>query len=650
MISLLLTLAYGAPKTPFAAPHPPQKYADLERKKTVYRLWWESNEPAELQYLRKGRWSQLAENVTSGYTTKPLPLGVQFRIRSSGESKWSDPFQAAPYWTPSDISALGERTPIRSQTIGELVLGSDSLLWGSTLGGGLLRIHTGQKKVTQLGHFEGLPSQTVISIDAEDNRVLLGTSEGAVLLVNGIPKRYWKAELPHPYTQSVRIIGDSYWLGTYEGLYIDSPQGSSVPLRPFSIFSIEPLSQSEVAVGYQGLQKIIDEEDAFTWLDSTTFHAYDMLNTGSELYIATPEKGVQRLDNDKWTLIQNEDATQLALGVHGLWMAAGTQGLVHSSGERLGVKDGLAGQTVWSVAAQGQSIWAGTNGGLNQITLDESGQVSKTWTQKISRTPIERTATAVLSEPNGTFFAGDSGVWSFGQAHRYANNLSVAAPSPTIAIVRKDKSIWAFGSQTAVIMNRKGELSRVNYSFIPEAVTVWNGYFWLATTQGVFRLSPDSNEFILAYPKVKVNAFAVYNDMLWGIGSGGELVQFSPNQIRPFIQTGYALSISPSGEALCVGTENGLERYWHRKTAKVEDVLGDGDLGIAIDAVAGDGSEGCWFGGEEGTIGWVGPNGAATKINLPGLKPPDITKIVPTDERTAWILTSKGTWRVRLNQ
>ena len=53
---------------------------------------------------------------------------------------------------------------------------------------------------------------------------------------------------------------------------------------------------------------------------------------------------------------------------------------------------------------------------------------------------------------------------------------------------------------------------------------------------------------------------------------------------------------------------------------------------------------------EKRTIGWVGPNGAATKINLPGLKPPDITKIVPTDERTAWILTSKGTWRVRLNQ
>ena len=150
------------------------------------------------------------------------------------------------------------------------------------------------KRDHTFGHFEGLPSQTVISVDAQDNRLLVGTSDGAVLFEDGKATRFWNDELPHPYTQSVRIVGDSYWLGTYEGLYIDTPQGTSVPLSPFSIFSIEPLTHQEVAVGYQGLQKVIDAQNAITWLDSQNFHAYDMLRSGSALYIATAEKGVQQ--------------------------------------------------------------------------------------------------------------------------------------------------------------------------------------------------------------------------------------------------------------------------------------------------------------------------------------------------------------------
>ena len=191
--------------------------------------------------------------------------------------------------------------------------------------------------------------------------------------------------------------------------------------------------------------------------------------------------------DEEWTLIQDEDATQLALGVHGLWIAAGANGLVNGSGQRLGVAEGLSGPKVWSVAAQGQSIWAGTSGGLNQITLDETGQISKIWTQGISHTPVERTADAVLTQPKGLFFAGDSGVWSLGHAHRYANNLSVAAPSPTIQLLEHDNSIWAFGTQTAIQMNRKGQLSRINYAIAPSAIEIWNNPVWMATSNGVYR-------------------------------------------------------------------------------------------------------------------------------------------------------------------
>ena len=38
------------------------------------------------------------------------------------------------------------------------------------------------------------------------------------------------------------------------------------------------------------------------------------------------------------------------------------------------------------------------------------------------------------------------------------------------------------------------------------------------------------------------------------------------------------------------------------------------------------------------------------KSTFTGLKSPIITEIVPIHERAAWVLTTKGTWRVRLNQ
>ena len=650
MLFSLMSIALAAPKEPFVAVQPPMAYSDLAAPKRIHRLWWESDGPADIQYLHKGQWKELAADVQPGYTTKALPLNTAFRISSSSTQKWSEPFQAPPFWSPSDIAGLGGSSPILSQTIGELVLDAQSHIWASTLGGGLLRVHTGHKTETILGPFEGLPSAKVISVDAKDNRVLVGTSEGTVLLTDGTPTRYWKSELPNPYTQSVRIIGDSYWMGTYEGLFIDTPTGSQLPLSPLSTFSIEALGPQDVVVGYQGLQRIDETYEARTWLDSQKFHAYDMLYTGTELYIATPEKGVLKLIDDSWTLVQNEDVTQLAMGVHGLWMAAGYSGLVHSSGQTFGQKEGLAGDAVWSVATQGQSVWAGTNGGLSQIVFDESANPIGRWSLPISTTPIERTAQMALIQANGLFFAGESGVWSLGRAHRYANNLSVAAPSPTLALLEYDKSLWAFGEQSLVWMDHKGHLDRINLSETPNSVALWQDQFWLATDSGVFKIDPDTKAISLPYPKAKVHHLEVYNDSLWGIGATGELVQFTPNQLRPFIQTGYATALSASGEALCVGTENGLERYWHRRDDKVEDVLGDGDLGIDIEAVAGDGAEGCWFGGEEGTVGWVGPSGAATKIGLPGLKSPTIHAIVPIDDRSAWVLTSKGTWRIRLNQ
>lgn len=647
----MISIALSSPKHPFVVFSPPKDYKDLASTKRVARFWWDTQSKAvEIQYFHRGKWKDLA-TVYSGYTSKALAIDTVFRLRDVDEEKWSQPFQGSTLINPGNLARISsDNNGLTSQTIGELSLDGSNTLWGATLGGGLLQLDTQSLEINHLTSFDGLPSPYVISIDTEDDKVLVGTSEGAVLFENGHPIQYWDAELPNRYVQSVKLDGETNWLGTYEGLYAETKDAFYTPLVPYSVFSIEPKHDGGTYIGYQGLKIINPDFSPEDLLNSDSFHAYDIIDAGTSVYFATKEKGVQRLDGEEWTLIQNLKSTQIDLGLNGLWMATGKNGLVHSSGHRLSTSDGLAGNTVWSVTSQGQNLWVGTDGGISRLSLNDDGQVHKSWSHPIVSWPVERKALDLLALKDGIFLGGPTGTWSLGAPHRYANNLSIAAPKPTVALLEHNKYVWAFGENTVVKMDKKGQLERFNLPTVPKSVALWQDRFWIATSSGIWVLDPDNGLFQVSHPDIVMDQLIPSPSGLWGFDSRGIFYGIGPKFPKPIVETGHVLDLSPSGESICIGTESGLERYWMARSDKLEDVLGDGDTGIAVVAVAGDDLGGCWFAGEDGTIGWVGPTGAATKTELPGLKTPTVIKIIPITEKQAWVLTNKGTWRILLDE
>jgi ligand-binding sensor domain-containing protein len=81
---------------------------------------------------------------------------------------------------------------------------------------------------------------------------------------------------------------------------------------------------------------------------------------------------------------------------------------------------------------------------------------------------------------------------------------------------------------------------------------------------------------------------------------------------------------------------------------QTQDVLGARDRNVRVPAVAVDSAGGCWFAAEDGTVGRALLDGRENYTHLPPKSTGEPLRIVPDGEDAAWILTSRGTWRVRL--
>ena len=78
-------------------------------------------------------------------------------------------------------------------------------------------------------------------------------------------------------------------------------------------------------------------------------------------------------------------------------------------------------------------------------------------------------------------------------------------------------------------------------------------------------------------------------------------------------------------------------------------MLGSDDKGVAVTAVHGDGEGGCWFAAEDGTVALVpgDPDADGPWIKMPQEDFPRPLRILPW-EGSAWVLTERGVWLVRL--
>jgi ligand-binding sensor domain-containing protein len=209
--------------------------------------------------------------------------------------------------------------------------------------------------------------------------------------------------------------------------------------------------------------------------------------------------------------------------------------------------------------------------------------------------------------------------------------------------------LWAVG-EDALSLDRQGRLRRVQ---LPEratdAVAAADGLWWTGDA-GLWRVPPGETRAVLVANLPDATRVAPGIRSIWVL-SRGLLFRVIGGVSRPFLRVGTALDLAPAGDTVWVGTEQGLERLWlsGEDPGRVEDVLGEGDQGVAVPAVAAAPDGGCWFAAVDGTVGRVSPAGAAAAVALPGSEPARPLRIVADGREHAWVLTEEGTWRVRLD-
>ena len=629
---------WGRPSHPRVVTAPPKEWSDLFEAETRYSFFWDEKELlATIQMQGTLRWRTIAQDVHSGWVSKDLPKNARFRIRLQDADRTSPLLKADPWYTPADLARLGKpKEASLSRTIGEIT-GNGEDIYAASLTGGLVHISsTGVKNWTR---FDGLPSDRVLAVATEGDRVLVGTAEGMALIENNQVSTIWDEGLSDLYVQSVGISHDKYLAGTYRGL--DRVQGSTIKnlLPRWSIFSILPQEDGAMWVGYEGITRwsVLDEYSTQEWPGNV----YAIELTPTQLYLATQNKGVAAVTQEGTEIISDREVTGLAHDGEQLWMAAGAEGLLNRQGEKMEeVKS-----SVWSLESQGEELWLGTSYGIQHF-------IPKTKT--LQRYPIAPWATEkelndLLPRDNGAFLAHKAGITPIGKPHPAAQRFASAIGEEIIELIEKNGFIYAIGKKNLYTLLEDGNVRKTELRGSSTSATWFLSRVWISTTEGVFsyQVSQDQLEFV--YDITDIIALSSSPNSLWGISSKGTLLDIKPTQYSVFDQISLPLSLAPSGLALCVGTEDGVYRVWKGRKKQVEDILNDQDKNVAMYAVAADENQGCWVAGEDGSIGRLDAKGSTAWLRLTDPELPSIKRIIPQGDQ-AWVLTASGTWLISLEK
>lgn len=682
MILTFLTLAFAAdpwhrPAHLRAVAAPPADWSDLLEARQPVRLWWdEGRHPAQIEALIKGSWRTVAEEARPGWVSEPLPRGTAFRVRLSAgpEARFSEPVTAPAWVSPAELAQLSARPgDVLAGMVGVVDFDAQtSTLWATTLGGGALTIDRDGLTLRRLTRWEGLPDDLCLAVDAEGGRALIGTAHGAALVEEGRVVRIFDEGLADPYVQSVLLDGPRLWLGTYRGLDRVDLDDPVAVLRPWSVFSLSHAQGGGLWVGYEGLRPL--PVDA-TWTASPEEpaeeaplpgpalldegHVYGVLAEPGATWLASTDAGLLRSVGGEPPLpvqgYPSDEVYDVERSEAGVWVAAGGLGVVGPDGALWGAGQGLPGSAAWSLASTpAGDLYVGTNAGLARLFPGaQSADPRKQARRSVVSWPAAPWPAAtplhdLLLGRAGAFLAGPEGVRIIGAPHKAAGDLVVGAGPRVAALAEAEDGVWAFGER-AVRLDRKGRLHQVALPGRAVDGAAAAGTVWVGTEDGLYRYEAGADRFVPTTDLVELTRLAPGPLGLWVIARRA-IFEVVAGGARPFLRTRPALDLAPVDGAVWVGTEDGLERLIVRgeRSGEVEDVLGRGDAGVAVPAVASDGADGCWFAAADGTVGRVSATGARGASRLPGAEPPRPTRIVPFGADQAWVLTEAGTWLVQV--
>ncbi|MBM75138.1 MAG: hypothetical protein CMK59_07040 [Proteobacteria bacterium] len=600
---------WNRPKELRIIPEPPQSWTELRLEEKRLRFWWEG-EQADVSILTEKGWETLAQNISPGWISPPLPIPSLFRVRCANGLRWSAVTMAQAWTTPLEIEQLLHSDSdnwIPSNSTTEIDSTNDGSVWFGLLGGGVTQLKP-NNKTSHLGRWEGLPSERVISLDAQNNDLLVGTSQGAVLLKGDEnTQRYWGLELPDQYVQRVLLDNKNIWIGTYKGLFLEDDTGATfTPLKPWSVFSLSVV-QEGLLVGYEGLTLI--ESDGSTSTVNWPGNTYDILSeSDGTRWLATENRGVVKYKESQSEIYLDCNANQI-LNVQGLWVAAGTEGLIAPNKviHRPAVFNSKA---VWSLFKHKDAILVGT---------DRGAYAFDTRTQSIRTDLLPKTAQSIQSSDPDLHF-----------------QLQLPPNIETIAFFQKSDTWWVLSTDKIFSTEEIIHLPAPALSGV-----IWLDRFWINTEQGVFWYEEESQKWIPVQNIPLMAQLKTDGRTLWGLSANRIPYQIQPSRSYDRLT---ALDVAPSGKATCVATEDGLWRIWtgseelaQRNNEDLEELIS----GVLIQAVLGDGKQGCWFVGEK-VLGHVSEDLELTKIILGEL--PAVYNLKYAWNGGFWLDTEEGSY------
>lgn len=647
---------WGRPGHLRAVAEPLSRWEDLDRSRERVRLWWDAGgETAQVEVLRRGRWRVVATEARPGWTSRPMPVGTVFRLQVEGATRPSEAVAAWRQRGPGELAGVGASAgSLRAVTVGQVLFEGGSV-WASTLGGGLVQVDP--EGVRTLGRWEGLPDDEVITVDAEEQTVLVGTASGAALIRHGAVERLWGPELLHPRVQAVALDGGRAWLGTYRGLQRAEGLRIDVVLEPWSVFALAPATGGGVWAGYDGLQRVDADGQAVGPPLLPGERIFHIEQTASDLWAASEQSGLRRLSPGETGIALSDEeesgAYSVVLGATGPVVARGEAGLWGPDGARWGRASGLPGEEAWSVARDGDRLWVGTEAGLGWLDgdIEARGGWRPGGALPLAPWPAGLPVSALLVGEDGAWVGGARGIGLWGQPHREGADLVAAVRAPVLALLADGEGgAWAVGDR-AVHLDRRGHLSSRALPGTVSAAAFHEGALWLAGEASLWRMDPDVGWTSVPVPDAAAQALASHRGGLLVLVDGS-VSQLRDGRLRPFVQPREVLSMALDPnmpDHLWLGTVSGLERL--RLSGPDEgsvEELGRASLGgQRLVAVAPDGSGGCWVADATGAVAhWSEGRGVEVVRSAPELGP-ETTGLVVDPRRpdaAVFLLTEAGAW------
>ena len=564
----------------------PQEWKGLWKDRYKHRFWWdEAPEKAQIQWLSPKGWKTIKKKANPGWIGPSLPLGSRYRIRFPSSDRWSEITQASPWFSAHNIARLAEpKNCSRITTLASNTMG----LWGGSIDGGL-SLFTSQKKENVIGVWEGLWDDRVLSIDGTDQRLLVGTADGAVLFSGRAPIQSWKEELLHPYIQATSIQEDDLWMGGFQGLYRIRGGEFETKRREHSVFSIAPFTSGETLIGYDGLTYNTQKDEMLSY--SSLGNIYDLVYVDNTIWFASDKLGVASIRDQRITKQKKETPNTLFWN-DGLWMG-GKKGLLHPQTEW----NPQYGE-VFDIQKFDQKIWFSSEKGL--YSYDK-------------KTNIEHSCTGFSIPQNGTLYSTEQGLELHAQE--------------SFSLGEVDDIEWTHSEQGWHPISLSGTWKDITYD---------GKRIWSLDEQGIWVHIPKSK---LMYTQKDLKEIAISNLSAWGRTHSNRLVRHTLGK-KDTYDIPDVISMSAGKNSICVGTKKGLYRIWS-KGKKIERWYTKNRIPVVYSTVDGD----CWFASDSEQVGVVYAKGQEIQWETP-------TRIgaihdIDVQKKGVWVHSDKGLWLMR---